>query len=92
MGSLFQTEDKVVGLCIMISMLLGALGGCWWPTEIGPPILHRIAECLPSGWALAALHQLISFGGGFAQIVRPLVTLSIFGLIANAVAAWSFRW
>jgi ABC-type multidrug transport system permease subunit len=92
MGSLIQTEDKVVGLCIMISMLLGALGGCWWPTEIGPPILHTIANCLPSGWALAALHQLISFGGGFAEIVRPLATLAIFGLAANAIAAWSFRW
>jgi ABC-type multidrug transport system permease subunit len=92
MGSLIQTEDKVVGLCIMIAMLLGALGGCWWPTEIGPPILHTIANCLPSGWALAALHQLISFGGGFAEIVRPLATLAIFGLAANAIAAWSFRW
>ena len=92
MGSFFQSEDKVVGLCVMISMLLGALGGCWWPTEIGPPILHTIAECLPSGWALAALHQLISFGGGFAEIAQPLARLVIFGLVANVVAAWRFRW
>jgi ABC-type multidrug transport system permease subunit len=92
MGSIFQSEDKVVGFCVMIALLMGALGGCWWPTEIGPPILHTIAECLPTGWALAALHQLISFGGGFTEIFRPLVTLAIFGLAANIAAAWSFRW
>ncbi len=92
MGSLIHSEDKVAGLCVMIALLMGALGGCWWPTEIGPPILHTIAVCLPTGWALHALHQLISFGGGFADIVRPLATLVIFGVAANGLAAWSFRW
>ncbi len=92
MGSILHSEDKVVGVCVMISLLMGALGGCWWPTEIGPPVLHTIAEFLPTGWALHALHQLISFGGGFADIVRPVATLAIFGVAANALAAWSFRW
>jgi ABC-type multidrug transport system permease subunit len=92
MGSILHNEDKVVGLCVMVALLLGALGGCWWPTEIGPPILHTIAASLPSGWALAALHQLISFGGGFAEIVQPLAMLAIFGLAANGLAAWRFRW
>lgn len=91
-GSILHTEDKVVGLCVMIALLLGALGGCWWPTEIGPPILHTIAQCLPSGWALAALHQLISFGGGFSEVARPMVLLMMFGGAANGVAAWKFRW
>ena len=91
-GSVLQGEDKVVGLCVMASLLMGALGGCWWPVEIGPPVLHTIAHCFPTGWALEALHQLLSFGGGFADILQPLGFLALFGLAANALAAWFFRW
>jgi len=91
-GSVLQGEDKVVGLCVMTSLLMGALGGCWWPVEIGPPLLHTIAQCLPTGWALEALHQLLSFGGGLADILRPLGFLALFGVAVNALAAWFFRW
>jgi ABC-2 type transport system permease protein len=91
-GSVIQAEDKVVGVCIMASLLMAALGGCWWPLEIGPPSLKIIAHCLPTGWALDALHQLISFGGGLADAGKPLAVLAAFGAAANVLAAWLFRW
>jgi ABC-2 type transport system permease protein len=91
-GSVIQAEDKVIGLCIMASLLMAALGGCWWPLEIGPPILKTIAHCLPTGWALDALHQLISFGGGLADAGKPLAVLAAFGATANLLAARFFRW
>jgi ABC-type multidrug transport system permease subunit len=70
----------------------GLLGGCWWPLEIGPPIFRTIAHCLPTGWALDALHQLISFGGGLGDAAKPLAVLAAFGAAANVLAAWLFRW
>ena len=91
-GSVIQAEDKVIGLCVMASLLMAALGGCWWPLEIGPPILKTIAHCLPTGWALDALHQLISFGGGLADAGKPLAVLAAFGVTANVLAARFFRW
>ena len=71
-GSLFASDDRVVGLCVLVSLLMGALGGCWWPLEIAPPALQTVALCLPTGWALKALHQLISFGSGFEAVVAPV--------------------
>jgi ABC-type multidrug transport system permease subunit len=91
-GSVIQAEDKVIGLCVMASLLMACLGGCWWPLEIGPPILKTIAHCLPTGWALDALHQLISFGGGLADAGKPLAVLAAFGATANVLAARLFRW
>ena len=91
-GSVIQAEDKVIGVCIMASLLMACLGGCWWPLEIGPPILKTIAHCLPTGWALDALHQLISFGGGLADAGKPLAVLAAFGATANVLAARLFRW
>jgi ABC-2 type transport system permease protein len=90
-GSVFAAEDRVTGICVLAGLLMGALGGCWWPLEIAPPALQKIALCLPTGWALAALHQLISFGSGFSAIFLPLGVLAAFGGTANLLAARFFR-
>jgi ABC-type multidrug transport system permease subunit len=90
-GSLSVAEDRVVGICVLASLLMAAMGGCWWPLEIGPPVMKTIALCTPNGWALQALHQLISFGNGFSVIWMPLAVLSVFGAVANLLAARFFR-
>jgi len=90
-GSLIAAPDRVNGLCVLVSLLLAALGGCWWPLEIGPPVLKTIALCTPTGWALEALHQLISFGSGFEAVLVPLAVMVAFGTVANVLAARFFR-
>lgn len=90
-GSITASEDRVVGLCVLSSLLMAALGGCWWPLELASPTLKSIAFCLPTGWALKALHQVISFGSGFEAILVPLGVLLGFGIVANLLAARLFR-
>jgi ABC-type multidrug transport system permease subunit len=90
-GSLVAAEDRVAGICVLASLLMAALGGCWWPLEIGPPALKTLSLCTPSGWALQALHQLISFGSGFEAVWLPLGVLLAFGAVANLLAARFFR-
>lgn len=88
-GSLVRAEDKVIGLCVLTSLVMAALGGCWWPLEFVPPALQLVAHLLPTGWAMDALHQLITFGGGLAGAKSAVLVLIGFGLAANA-AAWKF--
>lgn len=90
-GSVLAAEDRVIGVCVLASLLMAALGGCWWPLEIGPPELKTIALCLPTGWALQALHQVISFGNGFSAVLKPIAVLLGFGAVANLLAARFFR-
>jgi ABC-type multidrug transport system permease subunit len=90
-GSLVAEHDRVAGICVLASLLMAALGGCWWPLEIGPPVMKTIALCLPTGWALEALHQLISFGSGFDAVLKPIGVLLAFGAAANLLAARFFR-
>lgn len=90
-GSMLAAEDRVAGVCVLASLLMAALGGCWWPLEIAPPALQTLALCLPTGWALKALHQLISFGSGLEAVVLPLAVLLGFGSAANMLAARFFR-
>jgi len=90
-GSVLAAEDRVTGLCVLASLLMGALGGCWWPLEMAPPLLQNIALCIPTGWALKALHQLISFGSDFSAVIKPVLVLAGFGAAANLLAAKYFR-
>ena len=90
-GSVMAAEDRVTGICVMASLLMGALGGCWWPLEVAPPALQKVALCLPTGWALKGLHQLINFGSDFSAVIVPLAVLAGFGLVANGLAARFFK-
>jgi ABC-type multidrug transport system permease subunit len=90
-GSVIASEDRVAGICVLAGLLMAALGGCWWPSEISPPALKAVALCLPTGWALKALHQLISFGSGLGAVVIPVAVLAAFGVAANLLAARFFR-
>jgi ABC-type multidrug transport system permease subunit len=90
-GSALRNEDRVVGLCVLASLLMAALGGCWWPLEIAPDALKTVARCLPTGWALDALHRLISFGAGWGAVVKPLLVLAAFGAVATTLVVRWFR-
>jgi ABC-type multidrug transport system permease subunit len=90
-GSLVSAPDRVNGICVLAGLLMAALGGCWWPLEVGPPALKTASLCVPSGWAMQALHQLISFGSDFSAVLVPLAVLLAFGAAANLLAARFFK-
>jgi ABC-type multidrug transport system permease subunit len=90
-GSVIRAEEKIVGLCILSSLTMAALGGCWWPLELVPDTMKTVAHIVPTGWAMDALHQLITFGGGFEQAKEEIGVLILYGLGANITAARCFR-
>ncbi len=90
-GSLLDAPDRIVGVCVLVSLLMAGLGGCWFPLELAPESLRLAGHCVPSGWALDALHRLISFGGDLGSVVTPLAALAGFGAAATAAAVRWFR-
>ena len=87
LGSLARTEGQAVGIGVLSANVLAALGGCWWPIEITPPWMQRLALFLPTGWAMDAMHKLVSFGAPASSVIPHLATMSA----AIAVAAWAAK-
>lgn len=85
-GAVSANPDRNLGIAIIVGMMMAALGGCWWPLEIVGDTMHAIGMSLPTGWAMSAMHQLISFGGGFAQIDWQLGALAGLGLVVTLLA------
>ena len=46
LGSLARSEGQAVGLGVVISLVISALGGCWWPIEIVPKSMQTVAKLL----------------------------------------------
>ncbi len=91
-GAVVKSEDKIVGLCVLASILMAALGGCWWPMEIVPDSMKVAGHFVPTGWAMDALNKLITFGGNWKSVLPDLGVLALFAAAANVGAAKMFRY
>jgi ABC-type multidrug transport system permease subunit len=90
-GFLVRSEDRVIGVSLMIALPLTALGGCWWPMELVSESIRTWTLATPTAWAMQALHQLITYGSGIEAVVTHLFVLAGFGLVANLFAVRFFR-
>jgi ABC-type multidrug transport system permease subunit len=90
-GSVARTHGQAVGLGVLCSNLLAALGGCWWPIEITPRWMQGLALVLPTGWAMDALHKLVSFGAGPASAAPHVAGMALAAVVLGALAARAFR-
>ena len=73
-------------------MGLAALGGCWWPIEITPSWMQALQLFLPTGWAMDALHKLISFGYGPASVLPHIVGMLVVTFVLVLVTVRVFRY
>lgn len=91
LGSLAKTEGQAVGIGVIAANVLAALGGCWWPIEITPEWMQKLQLFLPTGWAMDALHKLISFGAGPESVTPHVVGMLVGTIVLIAVGARTFR-
>jgi ABC-type multidrug transport system permease subunit len=92
LGSVARTIGQTTGIGVLSSLVLAALGGCWWPIEITPQWMQSLALVLPSGWTMDALHKLVNFGSAPATAVPHVAALAVAALAAGWGAAKVFRY
>ena len=89
LGAVLQTSEQASAVGWIASMVLAALGGCWWPAEVMPGWIRTLALLLPTTWAMNGFHALISFGRGVDGVWIPALVLLLFGVLFAALGA---RW
>lgn len=91
LGNFARTEGQGIGIAVLATNGFAALGGLWWPVEITPGWMQTFAKCLPTGWAMDAMHQLVSFRAGPAAALPQLAALLIATLLVAWLGARTFR-
>jgi len=92
LGNLVRTRAQMAGIGVLSTMILAALGGCWWPIEITPRWMQSFALTLPTGWAMDAMHRLISFGYGASAAAPHAIGLTIAAFLIGALGVRTFRY
>jgi ABC-type multidrug transport system permease subunit len=90
-GSVVRTHGQAIGIGVLAANVLAALGGCWWPIEIAPRWMQTLANLLPTGWTMNAMHQLVSFRAGAASALGSLAALGVAAVVVGWLGARRFR-
>ncbi|NNE44652.1 MAG: ABC transporter permease [Gemmatimonadetes bacterium] len=91
LGSVARSEGQAVAIGVISANALGALGGCWWPIEITPEWMQRFALFLPTGWAMDAVHKLVSFVASPVTVVPHVVGMGLGVVLLLWLAERVFR-
>lgn len=76
----------------LLSLTFASLGGAWWPVEIVPEFMQRLAYLTPVAWVMSAFRELLYHGGGLMDILPQLGVLLAAALILFSVGIWRFRY
>lgn len=86
-----RTMAQVTGIGVLLSNMLAALGGAWWPIEITPQWMQSLQNLLPSGWTMDAIHQLVNFGASPGAAVLDVLLLAASSLLLGWLAVRKFK-
>jgi ABC-type Na+ efflux pump permease subunit len=92
LANLARSQAQMIGIGVLSTMVLAALGGCWWPIEITPPWMQSLALALPTGWTMDAMHRLVSFGDPASAAVPHVGVLVASAALAGWLGARTFRY
>lgn len=88
LGAVLKNPEQASAVGWLASMVMGAMGGCWWPAEVMPGWLRTASHVFPTAWAMDAFHALISFGKSGSAVALPCVVLIGFGVVFSAWGAF----
>ncbi len=90
-AALVRSIDTAVGIGITVTLVMAALGGCWWPLEIVPRGMQIAGHAFPTAWAMDALHQLMAYNHGLGSVVPQMAILALYGIVFSAAASRVLR-
>jgi ABC-type Na+ efflux pump permease subunit len=86
MASFFRSTEKANAIGVIVSLIMAALGGCWWPLEMVPGAMRAVALVFPTGQAMAAFGEMTTLGAGAPFPLSNVVVLLAMACIMMPIA------
>ena len=90
-GSLFDNDQQVGGVSVVVGIGLAALGGSMIPIEFYSDTMKTVAHFTPHAWALDGFSDMVRRDATFVDILPELGALAAFAVGLLALAAWRLR-
>ena len=91
LGSMFRNVEKANGVGVAATLVMAALGGCWWPLEIVPDVMKTVAMVLPTGLMMDAIGEFYALGKQAAFPVANFVGLAVMSAALMPLAVYRMR-
>jgi ABC-2 type transport system permease protein len=91
-AALTQTASQFGAFSVLSVNVLSALGGLWWPLEVTPDWMQRLAQFLPTYWGLHAMQGVILKQASVLELLPHTAVLLGFAAIFVAVGSRAFRY
>jgi ABC-2 type transport system permease protein len=91
MSTIARTRGQLSAVTAVLSTALAMLGGCYWPIDIVNESMRLVSRFTPTGWAMAALVDLVVRNHGAAGAVQPALVLSLFAAVFLSVGLLRLR-
>lgn len=89
LASLVQTNAQLGAYSSILIICTSMMSGCWWPVEIQPPVMQKIAAFLPQYWAIKGLTNTVVGNLGLQSIIEPVLVLTVMGTIFFILSVFS---
>jgi ABC-2 type transport system permease protein len=89
---LIRSEEQAGGLTVLLSIILAALGGAWWPLSIVPEFMQVIGHVSPIAWAMDAFTELIVYGGGLTDVLTDVGVLLGIAVVLFGIGIRNFQY
>lgn len=83
-------QQSAMGSVIITATCM--LGGVYWPLEIVPTFMQKMADFVPQTWAMRGFTELIARGGTVMDIIGPVCVLLAFAVTFLAVGLTRIRY
>jgi ABC-type multidrug transport system permease subunit len=58
-AALIQSREAVLPVGSIVILTMAAVGGCWWPIDLEPTWMRKLALAFPTTWAMEAYNDLM---------------------------------
>jgi ABC-2 type transport system permease protein len=88
--TLAKTSEQANAWLSMVSVILGMLGGSFFPVAQAGGLLAALSKLTPHAWFLSGLQDLSS-GGSIGVVVRPVLVLLAIAAVCGGIALTRVR-
>ncbi|MGW4213574.1 ABC transporter permease [Lentzea sp. NPDC004789] len=88
-AAIAKTSEQAGGWQAIVAIVLGALGGAFFPVTQAGGLLEKLSLLAPHRWFLRGLADLA--GGGVAAVLPSMAAMAVFAAVTGAVALLLFR-
>jgi ABC-type multidrug transport system permease subunit len=91
-AALAPSRESVLPVGAAVIVSITAMGGCWWPMDLEPSWMRRLAVAFPTTWAMNAFNDLMIRHHGASSAVVPTAVMGAYGALYLVVGVLLFRW